>query len=313
MPTPADRFSTSWSWPARWRSSPASSASTCSPGAWSTARSAPITPGRPNPWTTAPASCASMPARTVISARKSSGITSTASPTTPCSTCKDQERQPDIMHSHYADAGYVGARLAAVLGVPLVHTGHSLGRVKRRRLLAAGLKRGPDRAALQHGPPHRGRGDDARCRRSGDHQHPQRDRRTVRAVRLLSAGAACASSRRAPTWNASTRRPSERAPAADRHRRSTRFLRQPDKPMILALSRPDERKNITTLLEAYGESHGAAGRGQPGDRRRQPRGHPGTGQRRPERADRHSAAGRSIRPVRQGRLPQAPSVATKCR
>jgi len=35
----------------------------------------------------------------------------------------------------------VGIRLSGQLGVPLVHTGHSLGRVKRRRLLARGLKR----------------------------------------------------------------------------------------------------------------------------------------------------------------------------
>jgi sucrose-phosphate synthase len=48
---------------------------------------------------------------------------------------------PDIVHSRYADAGYVGTRLANLLGVPLVHTGHSLGRVKRRRLIASGLKR----------------------------------------------------------------------------------------------------------------------------------------------------------------------------
>ena len=33
-----------------------------------------------------------------------------------------------------------------------------------------------------------------------------------------------------------------------------RFLTRPEKPMILALSRPDPRKNITTLVEAYGES-----------------------------------------------------------
>jgi sucrose-phosphate synthase len=33
-----------------------------------------------------------------------------------------------------------------------------------------------------------------------------------------------------------------------------RFLENPKKPMILALSRPDERKNIPTLIEAYGES-----------------------------------------------------------
>ena len=33
-----------------------------------------------------------------------------------------------------------------------------------------------------------------------------------------------------------------------------RFLADPAKPLILALSRPDERKNILTLIEAYGES-----------------------------------------------------------
>jgi len=33
-----------------------------------------------------------------------------------------------------------------------------------------------------------------------------------------------------------------------------RFLNKPDKPLILALSRPDERKNILTLIEAFGES-----------------------------------------------------------
>lgn len=32
-----------------------------------------------------------------------------------------------------------------------------------------------------------------------------------------------------------------------------RFLANPHKPMILALSRPDPKKNITTLLKAFGE------------------------------------------------------------
>ena len=52
---------------------------------------------------------------------------------------READRQPDVIHSHYADAGYVGSRLAHFLGVPLIHTGHSLGRVKRRRFLATGL------------------------------------------------------------------------------------------------------------------------------------------------------------------------------
>ena len=32
-----------------------------------------------------------------------------------------------------------------------------------------------------------------------------------------------------------------------------KFLTNPHKPMILALSRPDPKKNITTLLKAFGE------------------------------------------------------------
>ena len=55
---------------------------------------------------------------------------------------KSQGRIPDVIHSHYADAGYVGSRLSHQLGVPLVHTGHSLGRNKRQQLLASGIKRG---------------------------------------------------------------------------------------------------------------------------------------------------------------------------
>ncbi len=32
-----------------------------------------------------------------------------------------------------------------------------------------------------------------------------------------------------------------------------RFFTNPHKPMILALARPDPKKNITTLLKAFGE------------------------------------------------------------
>ena len=46
---------------------------------------------------------------------------------------------PDLVHSRYADAGYGGVRLSNLLGVPLIHTGHSLGRDKRQRLLSAGV------------------------------------------------------------------------------------------------------------------------------------------------------------------------------
>ena len=49
------------------------------------------------------------------------------------------ENKPDWIHAHYADAGYVGVQLSKNLSVPLVFTAHSLGREKKRRLLDAGL------------------------------------------------------------------------------------------------------------------------------------------------------------------------------
>lgn len=42
---------------------------------------------------------------------------------------RKQDHVPDLIHSHYADAGLVGSHVANLLGIPLVHTGHSLGRV----------------------------------------------------------------------------------------------------------------------------------------------------------------------------------------
>jgi sucrose-phosphate synthase len=41
---------------------------------------------------------------------------------------RTQDKLPDVIHSHYADAGYVGEQLSLLLGIPLIHTAHSLGR-----------------------------------------------------------------------------------------------------------------------------------------------------------------------------------------
>lgn len=45
---------------------------------------------------------------------------------------------PYVIHGHYADAGEVAARLAGALNVPMVLTGHSLGRNKFEQLLKQG-------------------------------------------------------------------------------------------------------------------------------------------------------------------------------
>lgn len=51
---------------------------------------------------------------------------------------KTQKRLPDLIHSHYGDAGYVCTQLKRFFGIPFIHTGHSLGRFKLKGLLSDG-------------------------------------------------------------------------------------------------------------------------------------------------------------------------------
>ncbi len=52
---------------------------------------------------------------------------------------KSVGRLPDIIHSHYCDAGFVCTELTKFFGIPMIHTSHSLGIQKRERLLSGGL------------------------------------------------------------------------------------------------------------------------------------------------------------------------------
>jgi sucrose-phosphate synthase len=165
---------------------------------------------------------------------------------------RSASRVPDIVHSHYADAGYVGSRLAHFLGVPLVHTGHSLGRVKRRRLLATGLssKQIDERYNMS-----RRIEAEEQSLASADrvitstHQEIEEQYELYHhyepdSMRVIPPGTDLESFHppEGNEWNTLI------------GNEIRRFLRDPDKPLILALSRPDPRKNIGALVDAYGES-----------------------------------------------------------
>ncbi len=158
-------------------------------------------------------------------------------------------RLPDIVHSHYADAGYVGARLAALLGVPLIHTGHSLGRVKQQRLLEQGVR--PEVIESQYNISQRIEAEElaldnaqlviASTRQEVEEQYVLYDHYQPRRMEVIPPGVDLA--RFQPPGRGRFNPPIAETLA--------RFLRYPRRPMILALSRPDERKNIATLVEAY--------------------------------------------------------------
>ncbi|QUS60943.1 HAD-IIB family hydrolase [Synechocystis sp. PCC 7338] len=165
---------------------------------------------------------------------------------------KEQPKLPDVIHSHYADAGYVGTRLSHQLGIPLVHTGHSLGRSKRTRLLLSGIK--ADEIESRYNMARRINAEEetlgsaARVITSTHQeiaeQYAQYDYYQPDQMLVIPPG---------------TDLEKFYPPKGDEWESSIvtelcRFLRQPRKPLILALSRPDPRKNIHTLIEAYGQS-----------------------------------------------------------
>ena len=163
----------------------------------------------------------------------------------------EQPRMPDIVHSHYADAGYVGVLLTNLLGVPLIHTGHSLGRDKRKRLLAMGLS-------------------------SDEIEHSYNMiRRTDAEEEILAHAELVITSTHneidaqyglynyydpermsviPPGTDLTLFHPPQDNEKISFFAQLPRFLNEPDKPLILALSRPDERKNILTLIKVFGES-----------------------------------------------------------
>ena len=167
---------------------------------------------------------------------------------------RENARTPDIIHSHYADAGYVGMRLASLLGVPLVHTGHSLGRVKRRRLLASGVK--PGEIESRYNMARRIEAEEdtlstanlviASTHNEINDQYARYDQYNPESMTVIPPGTDL--HKFLPPDQAGDESESSIAKALNR------FLENPDKPIVLALSRPDERKNIASLIKAYGES-----------------------------------------------------------
>lgn len=163
-----------------------------------------------------------------------------------------QPRMPDLVHSHYADSGYVGVRLANLLGVPLIHTGHSLGRDKRKRLLAMGLS--SDEIERTYNMVRRTDAEEE-ILANADLVITSTHDEIEMQYGLYSYYDPERMSVVPPGTDLTLFHPPQENEETSFAAQLPRFLNEPDKPLILALSRPDERKNILTLIEVFGESH----------------------------------------------------------
>ncbi len=161
-------------------------------------------------------------------------------------------RLPDVIHSHYADAGYVGVQLSQLLGIPLVHTGHSLGRCKRERLLALG--RSAQTLERQFNFSRRIAAEEEVLAHAGlvvTSTHQESTEQYGRYDSYQPARAVVIP----PGTDTARFKPPGRMPVEPRVAAMIdRFLVQPRKPLILAIARPEMRKNLVRLLTAYGGS-----------------------------------------------------------
>lgn len=161
-------------------------------------------------------------------------------------------RLPDVVHAHYADAGYVGSQIARLLGVPFIFTGHSLGRVKRQRLEEKNMTLAKMEA--RYNIRHRIDAEEfaldtaakvvVSTQQEIDEQYELYEHYDVKRKVVIPPGIDI------DTFYPPHRR-KQNTPIVHEIRR---FLNEPNKPIILTLSRADERKNIESLIHAYAQN-----------------------------------------------------------
>lgn len=164
---------------------------------------------------------------------------------------RQQKQLPDVIHTHYADAGYVGQQLSQLLGIPLIHTGHSLGRCKRQRLVDSGRKAAtidrqfhfPERISAEENVLAHASLVVTSTRQEIRDQYGMYENFNDRRAVVIPPGTD--TTRFSPSGR--------KGAAAHVAREIDRFLEAPEKPLILAIARPDMRKNLHGLITAFGE------------------------------------------------------------
>jgi sucrose-phosphate synthase len=176
---------------------------------------------------------------------------------------KREQAIPDVVHGHYPDAGYVAMELARFFGVPFIFTGHSLGRVKKQKLLSDGvvavdLERRykiDHRIAVEEEVLSQADLIVTSTRQEIVEQYGLYSNNSQPDFKVIPPGLDV---ERFYPYYRDMLPQNDKDEAAMFARASVmhelnRFFLHPDKPLILALCRPDKRKNITGLVRAYGE------------------------------------------------------------
>ncbi len=156
---------------------------------------------------------------------------------------RQRDSLPDVIHAHFADAAEVAAAVRKSLGIPFIYTAHSLGADKARAMSesashsASGLgsRIEEERQAIEQADAIIGSSRDE-CER----QLPAYDAAAISKIYRVRPGISHAKASSVDVDNA--------------RQLLAPFLRNPQKPMILAIARAVKKKNLVGLLKAYADS-----------------------------------------------------------
>ena len=176
---------------------------------------------------------------------------------------KQHKMIPDIVHGHYPDAGYVAMQLSEIFGIPLIYTGHSLGRSKLNRLLNDGMEERDIinkfkidyRIEMEEEALKKADLIIASTKQEVKTQYGQYQNKNIPKYRVIPPGLDI--EKFYPFYHdmllETTKGEIEMYARASMLEELDRFFMHPDRTLVLSLCRPDKRKNIAGLIKAYGE------------------------------------------------------------
>lgn len=170
---------------------------------------------------------------------------------------------PHVVHGHYADGGYVAMQISEIFGVPFVFTGHSLGRSKLAKLTAGGMRE--DEVAKKYRIFTRIQREEdilknadlvvTSTHQEKEVQYGQYENAALGRYAVIPPGIDVA--KFYPYYHDLLPERSRDEEQIQAHasvlQELNRFFTRTDKPLVLTLCRPDKRKNIAGLIEAYGQ------------------------------------------------------------
>lgn len=168
---------------------------------------------------------------------------------------------PDWIHSHYGDAGYTAVELCRILKVPFAHTGHSLGIHKRNKMLGIGMTE--EEAEKLFKFKRRIAAEEATLSLSQfivtsteQEISSYQDYENFLSAEYHAIPPGIDTEKFFPYYQemvVEDIKPEELQRKYWVSEYIEKFLSNPHKPVIMALSRPDRRKNLHTLIDVYGQ------------------------------------------------------------